>query len=228
MKHAVITGGGSGIGAAVAQRLRADGLRVTLMGRHLDRLRAQQAVLGDAAVQVCDVADEASVAAAFAAVGLRPARYCCGEAAISGQPPDGSGWSSPPCQGRQVAPLGPAWPSCIATLALLWVWMKSTMRCQAAPCASVHSPGQAGVMRASGDTQVISANTSPAPPSARAPRWARCQSPGMPSSQRYCAIGDTTTRFFSVSPRSVKGVNIGGSCASTPDCAASQRSKSPT
>ncbi|MBA4218355.1 MAG: 3-hydroxyacyl-CoA dehydrogenase, partial [Methylibium sp.] len=69
MKHAVITGGGSGIGAAVAQRLRADGLRVTLMGRHLDRLRAQQAVLGDAAVQVCDVADEASVAAAFAAVG---------------------------------------------------------------------------------------------------------------------------------------------------------------
>lgn len=39
------------------------------MGRHLDRLRAQQAVLGDAAVQVCDVADEASVAAAFAAVG---------------------------------------------------------------------------------------------------------------------------------------------------------------
>ena len=63
MKHAVITGGGSGIGAAVAQRLRADGLRVTLMGRHLDRLRAQQAV------QVCDVADEASVAAAFAAVG---------------------------------------------------------------------------------------------------------------------------------------------------------------
>ena len=64
MKHAVITGGGSGIGAAVAQRLRADGLRVTLMGRHLDRLRAQQA-----AVQVCDVADEASVAAAFAAVG---------------------------------------------------------------------------------------------------------------------------------------------------------------
>lgn len=68
-KHAVVTGGGSGIGAAVAQRLLAQGLRVTLMGRSSERLLAQQAALGDVAVQACDVADEASVAAAFAAVG---------------------------------------------------------------------------------------------------------------------------------------------------------------
>lgn len=68
-RHAVITGGGSGIGAAIAQRLRADGLRVTLMGRSAERLQAAQAALGDVAVQVCDVADEASVATAFAAVG---------------------------------------------------------------------------------------------------------------------------------------------------------------
>lgn len=68
-KHAVVTGGGSGIGAAVAKRLLADGLRVTLMGRSLERLRSTQAALGDVAVQACDVGDEASVAAAFAAVG---------------------------------------------------------------------------------------------------------------------------------------------------------------
>jgi 3-hydroxybutyrate dehydrogenase len=69
MKHAVITGGGSGIGAAVARRLLAAGLRVTLMGRSAERLAAQQAALGGGAVQVCDVSDEASVLAAFAAVG---------------------------------------------------------------------------------------------------------------------------------------------------------------
>ncbi|MDR7272425.1 NAD(P)-dependent dehydrogenase (short-subunit alcohol dehydrogenase family) [Pelomonas saccharophila] len=69
MKQAVVTGGGSGIGAAVAKRLLADGWRVTLMGRSLERLQAQQAALGDVALQVCDVSDEASVAAAFAAVG---------------------------------------------------------------------------------------------------------------------------------------------------------------
>jgi NAD(P)-dependent dehydrogenase (short-subunit alcohol dehydrogenase family) len=69
MKHAVITGGGSGIGAAVARRLLADGLRVTLMGRSAERLAAQQRALGAGGVQVCDVSDESSVTAAFAAVG---------------------------------------------------------------------------------------------------------------------------------------------------------------
>ncbi|MBV8034783.1 SDR family NAD(P)-dependent oxidoreductase [Roseateles sp.] len=68
-KHAVVTGGGSGIGAAVARRLLADGLRVTLMGRSIERLRAQQAALGDVAIHACDVSDEASVNAAFVAAG---------------------------------------------------------------------------------------------------------------------------------------------------------------
>jgi len=68
--HAVVTGGGSGIGAAVATRLLADGMRVTLMGRSLERLQAQQAALGgEVAIQVCDVGDEASVANAFASAG---------------------------------------------------------------------------------------------------------------------------------------------------------------
>lgn len=68
-QHAVVTGGGSGIGAAVAKRLLADGFRVTLMGRSLGRLQAQQAALGDVLIQVCDVSDETSVNGAFAAVG---------------------------------------------------------------------------------------------------------------------------------------------------------------
>lgn len=70
--HAVVTGGGSGIGAAIAQALIADGARVTLMGRSLERLAAQRERLsvdgGPAvALKVCNVADEASVRQAFAA-----------------------------------------------------------------------------------------------------------------------------------------------------------------
>ncbi len=79
-------------------------------------------------------------------------------------------------------------------------------------------------MRASGDTQVISANTSPAPPIARAPRCTRWKSPGMPSRAEYCAIGDTTIRFLSTTPRARNGVSIGGigrdgAGAGTPACA---------
>ena len=40
--HAVITGGGSGIGAAIAQALIADGARVTLMGRRIEKLEEQR------------------------------------------------------------------------------------------------------------------------------------------------------------------------------------------
>ncbi|MBI3350237.1 MAG: SDR family oxidoreductase [Burkholderiales bacterium] len=67
--HAVVTGGGSGIGASIAKRLLADGVRVTLMGRSLERLQVQQAALGDVAFQVCDVGNEGSVTDAFAAAG---------------------------------------------------------------------------------------------------------------------------------------------------------------
>lgn len=67
-RHAVVTGGGSGIGAAIARALVNEGHRVTLMGRNLQRLQAQAQALGDVLVQVCDVGDEASVQAAFDAV----------------------------------------------------------------------------------------------------------------------------------------------------------------
>jgi len=71
--HAVVTGGGSGIGAAVARELLLRGARVTLMGRDLARLQAQRArltELGPVAEQRCDVADEASVQASFAAAAV--------------------------------------------------------------------------------------------------------------------------------------------------------------
>ena len=70
--HAVITGGGSGIGAAIAQALIADGARVTLMGRRIEKLEEQRDRLNvdggpSVELQVCDVGDEASVRQAFAA-----------------------------------------------------------------------------------------------------------------------------------------------------------------
>jgi len=74
--HAAVTGGGSGIGAAIALGLLQAGARVTLMGRSAERLQTQAALLreqlcelGAVATQTVDVSDEASVAQAFAALG---------------------------------------------------------------------------------------------------------------------------------------------------------------
>ncbi len=66
-RHAVITGGGTGIGAAVADRLDALGAHVTLMGRRREVLENKAAALAAAKVVTVDVTDEDSVAAAFAA-----------------------------------------------------------------------------------------------------------------------------------------------------------------
>jgi NAD(P)-dependent dehydrogenase (short-subunit alcohol dehydrogenase family) len=59
---ALVTGGGSGLGLAVARRLHADGATVVLMGRRADVLGAAVASLGDRAVAVPgDVTDEGQI-----------------------------------------------------------------------------------------------------------------------------------------------------------------------
>ena len=64
-QHAVVTGGGSGIGAAIAQAMSEAGTRVTLMGRNPDKLKDKAAELGTD-IQVVDVTDRDEVATAFA------------------------------------------------------------------------------------------------------------------------------------------------------------------
>ncbi|MCB1995161.1 MAG: SDR family oxidoreductase [Burkholderiaceae bacterium] len=67
-RHALITGGGRGIGAAIARRLAADGLRLTLTGRDGAALQAFAATLPTETLAVAgDVSDPTQVAALFAA-----------------------------------------------------------------------------------------------------------------------------------------------------------------
>lgn len=64
-RHVVITGGGTGIGAAIARSLAAQGARLTLMGRRPGPLEDLVGELGYARAVTCDVSDELSVDAAF-------------------------------------------------------------------------------------------------------------------------------------------------------------------
>jgi NAD(P)-dependent dehydrogenase (short-subunit alcohol dehydrogenase family) len=70
-KHAIVTGGGRGIGAAISEELARLGADLTLVGRDIATVEKRAARLasqcGVRAVGVgCDVSDEASVVAAFA------------------------------------------------------------------------------------------------------------------------------------------------------------------
>ena len=67
-RHALVTGAGRGIGAAIARALAAEGARLTLLGRTSEPLERLAAEL-DAAVVQADVTDSAALARAFADAG---------------------------------------------------------------------------------------------------------------------------------------------------------------
>ena len=63
-RHALITGGGTGIGAAAARHLDAAGAKLSLLGRRIEPLLSVAEGLGGAAIQ-CDVTDPERLRAAF-------------------------------------------------------------------------------------------------------------------------------------------------------------------
>ena len=64
-RHALITGGGTGIGAAAAEHLSGLGAKLSLLGRRLEPLHAVVERHGGVAIQ-CDVTDPDRIVAAFA------------------------------------------------------------------------------------------------------------------------------------------------------------------
>lgn len=65
-RHALVTGGGSGIGEAIALTLAQAGLNVTISGRREAELARVAAQSANISIAVCDVTDEDGIAAIYA------------------------------------------------------------------------------------------------------------------------------------------------------------------
>src|SRR5438477_2923806 len=122
------------------------------------------------------------------------------------QPPSRSATGFPPSHGADVLPLRPACAS----------WMPGTAPCAStnrairasgSAWASLHKPMSSGEMRPRGSTAVASTNTAPAPPTARDPRWTRCQSVARPPGELYWHMGETPMRLRKVTSRRRSGEN---------------------
>lgn len=84
-RTAVVTGGGSGLGAAIARSLHASGADVVLVGRDEQKLSAVASALGSRARGlVCDVSDAASVDALRDALGDTEVSILVNNAGIPG------------------------------------------------------------------------------------------------------------------------------------------------
>lgn len=75
--HALVTGGGTGIGAAIARTLAEAGARITILGRRSGPLEATAAAISGACITTADVTDRAQVDAA-----LSQARACHGPVTV--------------------------------------------------------------------------------------------------------------------------------------------------
>src|ERR1039457_802271 len=128
-----------------------------------------------------------------------------GASGVHASGPSRIGFSAP--AGGGVGGVRPACASCAPSLATPYWRQKSCTRLSAASLSSEYMPAHFGEMRPWRLTLVISHITSPAAPSDILPRCIRCQSLAEPSLELYWHIGDTTTRFGSVRPRSVIGEN---------------------
>jgi NAD(P)-dependent dehydrogenase (short-subunit alcohol dehydrogenase family) len=90
-RHVVVTGGGRGIGKAIAERLAAEGASLSLLAPNLDELEEVAARVGGDA-HFCDIRDRAGVDAAFAAAAAArgPVHALVANSGVGGANADGA------------------------------------------------------------------------------------------------------------------------------------------